>query len=418
MRQIQSSANASNPISTYTFDNGLVLLTEEMDWCESVSYAMYLPCGAIHDPVGRYGLANLTCEMVLRGAGNYGNREFTEAFENLGTERSESVSQSYAVFAAQSLSTNLFPTLDLLADSILRPQLKAEQLPSARQVVIQEILAVEDEPSQQLMIELGKQFFPDPWGRPSFGNVKSVERISLDDIRGFHDKHYRPNGAIFSVAGKFQTETLREKIGELFRDWKAKPQPQIIETVSRNDYVHIPFDSAQTHIGIAYPSVPFGKPDYYSAWSGVSVLNGGLSGRLFTELREKRGLCYVVSASYLTLGGRGCAFCYCGTTAVRASESLNVLCGELTKLQDGITEEELKLLKIRAKSALVVQQESTASRSSSMSRDWHYLERIRTKEEIEKTISGLTTKSINDYLEANPPGPFCIVTLGPQRPVA
>ncbi len=139
-----------------------------------------------------------------------------------------------------------------------------------------------------------------------------------------------------------------------------------------------------------------------------------MSSRLFTEVREKRGLCYTVYASYHTLLDRASVLCYAGTTAERAQETLDVTLGELERLAKGIEANELARLKARVKSSLVMQQESSSSRSSSIARDWYHLGRVRTLEEIGELVDALTCNSINGYLAAHPPRDFTIVTLGPR----
>ena len=137
-----------------------------------------------------------------------------------------------------------------------------------------------------------------------------------------------------------------------------------------------------------------------------------MSARLFTEVREKRGLCYSVYASYHTLRDRGGVFCYAGTTAERAQETLDVTLGELTRLAEGVETQELDRLKARIKSALIMQQESSSARSSSLARDWYHLGRARTLDEVGRRIDELTCASINAYLAEHPPRDFTIVTLG------
>ncbi len=398
----------------HRFANGLVLLAEEMDWCESVSYSLLVPCGSNDDPTEAAGLANFTCEMITRGAGELDNRGLSDAFEFLGSERSESISPSHTAYSAQTMASHLFPTLELTATMVRLPLLPGNQMDAARQVIVQEIAAIEDEPSQKMMLELGRNFFPDPWGRPSCGELATVNRISADAVRGFQRRLYQPDGVILSVAGRFETDELCRVVEELFGDWKPQPHSAPVESDRGKRYVHIPYDSNQTHIGLAFPSIPLEHPDYLAAWSGVNAISGGVSGRLFTEIREKRGLSYAVSASYLTLGGRGCVFCYCGTTAAKARESLDVLTEELRKLESGIDAEELHRVVVRAKYSLVTQQESTAARSSALARDWYHLGRVRTKEEIERNLSALTAERVNAYWAAHPVGPFHVVTLGPE----
>jgi predicted Zn-dependent peptidase len=143
-------------------------------------------------------------------------------------------------------------------------------------------------------------------------------------------------------------------------------------------------------------------------------LSGGMSARLFTEVRERRGLCYSVYASYNSLKHRGGVFCYAGTGAERAQETLEVTLGELLRLEQGVEEHELDRLKARIKSSLVMQQESSSGRSSSLAFDWYHLGRARTLEEIEQIIDGLSSSTINAYLKKNPPKDFTVVTLGPK----
>src|SRR5206468_1576006 len=154
--------------------------------------------------------------------------------------------------------------------------------------------------------------------------------------------------------------------------------------------------------------------DYYSALGAVNVLSGGMSARLFTEIREKKGLCYAVWATYQTLKDRASVVSYAGTTNERAQETLDLMLHELRRLQDGVEDEEVARVQAGLKSSLIMQQESTASRALSLASDWYYLARVRSLEEIRSAIDGLTPAAIVRYLRRCPPRDFSIVTLGPQ----
>src|SRR5690606_38623912 len=175
-------------------------------------------------------------------------------------------------------------------------------------------------------------------------------------------------------------------------------------------------ESNQSHIGLVFPSIPYRHEQYFEAWAAVGVLSGGMSSRLFTEVREKRGLCYTVTASLHTQRDRAGVFCYAGTTAERAQETLDVTHGELVRLGEGVLPGELKRLKARIKSGLIMQQESSAARASSLARDWYHLGRVRPIEELAEKVDHLTAASINEYLSENPPKDFTVVTLG-QEPL-
>ena len=405
----------SDSISCHTFPNGLVLLAEPMAWVESAAFTMMTPAGCVDDPLERSGLTSFTCEMTLRGAGPRDSRRFVQDLDNLGVERSESISDAHTSYCGATLAANLPAALAVFADVVRRPHLPADQLEAGRQGMLQELRAVEDEPSQKVMIELKRRHYPRPWGRPSQGELEALEAITIDEIRGQFARRYHPNGAILAVAGRFEWPRLKETVAELLGGWEPAERPQIVEAPWTRKHEHLPFDSNQTQIGISYESVPYRAPDYFRAWGAVGVLSGGMSARLFTEVRERRGLCYSVYAMYHSLRDRGGVFCYAGTSADRAQETLDVMIGELARLADGVEAHELDRLKARIKSALIMQQESSSARSGAIARDWYHLGRVRSLDEIGRLVDELTCQSINAYLAEHPPGNFTVVTLGPSE---
>jgi predicted Zn-dependent peptidase len=398
----------------HTFANGLVLVAESMPSLESAALSILVPAGCAYDPADRLGTSTMVCEMTLRGAGSRDNRQFVEDLENLGVQRAESVSSSHVSLSAATLASNLPATLSIYADLLLRPHLAAEQLEASRMVAIQELRAIEDDPSHKVLLETRRRHYPEPWGRPSEGEMSGLEAIGVDEIRENYRQLYRPNGTIIGVAGNIDWPLLVDLIGNLLGDWQAMdvPPPTTGSAGAKSD--HLSHESNQTQIGIAYPSVPFSHPDYIQASGAVGVLSGGMSARLFTEVREKRGLCYSVFASYHTLRDRACVMCYAGTTAERAQETLDVTLGEVKRLAKGVEPHELDRLKARVKSGLIMQQESSSARAASIAREWYHLGRVRSMQEIGRLVDALSRESLGRYLAANPPGDFTIVTLGPR----
>ncbi len=401
-------------IDVHSFDNGLTLVAESMDALESASFSFMLQCGAVNDPESLPGLSSLTCELALRGSGESSSRQFIERLDNLGVERHESVGSVQTHYNAAMLSANLSKTLSIYGDLLLHPHMEEEQLPAGKMVLMQEILSLEDDPSRKVIAELRKRFHPHPLGLPGCGTLEGVQSMTIDQIRRQYREFYRPERTILAVAGNFDWNELRDTTAAISERWKAgeATDPTPGETGPRSD--HLPHDSAQTHIAIACPSVPYRDPDYFLAWSGVGILSGGMSSRLFHEVREKRGLCYTVGATYHSHRDRGGIFAYAGTGSKRAQETLDVMIDQMRLLREGITPEELERLKIRAKSALIMQQESSAARSGSVARDWYHLGRVRTFEEIESMIEQLSLDSVNQYLAEHPLSDFHVMTLGPE----
>lgn len=402
-------------ILSHVYSNGLVLLAEPMVSVESVAFTFRVPAGTSVEPTDKGGLAGLTCEMMLRGAGPRDNRQFVTDLDNLGVQRGESVGDAHAVFSGATLARNLSPTLEIYADLTRRPHLPQAGLEPCRLMALQELSAVEDEPAHKVMLELRRRHFPDPWGRSNQGNREALEAMGLADVRGFFERVYRPNGAILGVAGRLDWERLKDDVGRLWGDWPTLEQPDIGEGAAGPHRAHLPHESNQTQIALAYPGVPYQHADYYAASAAVAVLGDGMSSRLFTEVREKRGLCYSVYASYGTLYDRGSVFCYAGTSSERAQETLDVMLREIVRLSEGIEPGELARLKTRVKSSLIMQQESTFARSALLARDWYFLGRVRTLDEVEAIVDALSADEINTYLAAHRPQNFTIVTLGPKE---
>lgn len=402
-------------VLSHQLANGLVLVVEPMDWLDSAAFALLLPAGCKYDPPERLGLASFTCEMVQRGCGSRSSRQFIEDLENLGVDRSASVSNAHTSFGGAMPAERIGDALSIYADLVQRPHLPDQQLEDARMVCWQEVRAIEDDLGQRVMQELRQRYYADPFGRASQGTLEAVEAITLDDIRAHFEATYRPEGAILSVAGNVDWPRLRDEVESLFGSWRPGPSPGLSERPPARGYLHIPHESAQTHVAVAYANVPYSDPDYYQARGAVGVLSDGMSSRLFTEVREKRGLCYTVYASCHSLRDRGAVICYSGTTTERAQETLDVMLAELQRLSQGILPDELARLKARIKSALIMQQESSASRSGSIASDWYFLNRVQTLEQLGRIIDGLSCESINAYLAAHPPADFTVVTLGEKE---
>lgn len=398
----------------HRFDNGLVLLAEPMPWLRSAAFSIVLPAGCQYDPLSRCGLASLTCDMIQRGCGSRDNRKFIEDLEFLGADYGVSASVYHAVIGGTVRSVNLLPTLSIFADLVCQPWLPPEQLDDAKMVCYQEIRSLDDDLAQKAMLALRLRHYGDPLGRNSSGQIQGIEPIVIDEVREFCRSHFRSGQTVISVAGNIDWPRLRDEVGRLFAKMSPGEPPPVVKSPALHGIEHIPFESQQTHICLAYPSVTYSHPDYFLARGAVGVMSDGLSSRLFSEVREKRGLCYTVFATLHSLRDRACLLCYAGTSADRAQETLDVLIQQFRNLRDGITRDELSRLKVQIRSGLIMQQESSRSRASSIAGDWFHLGRVRSLDEVNQRINDLSMEDINDYLRDHPLAHGDLVTLGPK----
>ncbi len=401
-------------IYVHRLKNGLTVIGEEMPWLESVAFSLAVPAGCQYDPQDRSGLANFVCEMVQRGCGQLNSREFIERLESLGIDYGSSASVYHTHFNGAMPAERLGPALQVYRDVLREPWLPEDQLEDGRQVCFQEIRAIDDDLAQRVMLQLRLRQYGQPRGRWSQGTREHVSQISASDIREFYERYYQPDGVILSVAGKLDWPVLVETAEALFGDWDGRAATPIEDCDQVSGSLHIPFESQQSHIGLACPSIPYNHPDYYLARTAVGILSDGMSSRLFAELRERQGLCYTVFASLHSVLNQACVVSYVGTGAERAQQSLDALIEQLVHLREGAAREELDRLKVQIRSSLIMQQESSRLRAGSMAGDWLHLDRVRTRSEIDSHIAGLTIETVNRYLAEHPFTNFNLVTLGPE----
>jgi predicted Zn-dependent peptidase len=405
---------ANQEIHTHSISNGLTVIIEPMTDVQSAAFSLLVPAGSNFDPPGCAGAAAVLCDWILRGAGSRDSRQLSNELDSLGLQRNEGVGNSHVSFTGATLAESLPQALRLYADVVRSPHLPGDQFEAARTGVEQSLRAMEDEPRQKVMIELRRRCYESPWGIPSEGTLEGVANLTPEIVRDHFERCAGPRDAILGIAGKVDARPLVALVEDLFGDWMAKPAPDFTTGPRGPARDHIHHDSTQTQIGIAYDSVPYRDPGYYAAWAAVSVLSGGMSSRLFTEVREKRGLCYSVFAMLNSLRDQGRILCYAGTTVERAQETLDVTLAELIRLREGISEDELDRCKARAKSSLIMQQESSSSRASSIARDWYHLGRIETLDEVREKIEALTVDDLLKEIAEHPAKDFTILTLGPE----
>jgi predicted Zn-dependent peptidase len=407
-------AFVAQDVYQHTFPNGLTLLAERMEHVRSAAVNVLVPAGCVYDPLDQLGLGAMLADLITRGAGNRDSRELTLALDNLGLDRSESVGGLHTRFYGATLARNLPAALEIYADIIRRPHLPDDEMDAVRSLALQDLQGLEDEPRQKVLIELRKRHHPAPLSNDRRGTVEGVNAVTPESMRTHYRKHFQPAGMIMSVAGSVEWEPLRDQVGRLFGDWQGEAPPAKIAGPSRSGFDHVSKEATQTQIAIAYASVPIGHADYYAALGAINVLSGGMSSRLFTQVREERGLCYSIWATYQSFKDRASVIAYAGSTNERAQETLDVTLRELKRLREGIEDDELDRVKAGLKSSLIMAEESTSSRAGSLASDWYYLGRVRSTDEIQKAIDGMTPKTLLEHVERYPAKDFCIVTLGPQ----
>jgi len=394
--------------------NGLAVLAQPMGHVRSVAINLLIPAGFIHEAKGEEGIGNVLCEMLQRGAGKLDSRAFAQALDRLGIDLNCSVGPHHLRIGATGLADKLPEILSFMRDIVLHPKLPSAELSAAKALALQELLGLDDDPRGQALVELRRHHFPHPYSNNRYGSEEGIKGITHASLKAHWEKFGHAKGSILSVAGLIEADKVRDLAEKYFGDWAPGKEHLIKPSKSGPTVTHLAKDTQQTQIALAWNSVSPSHGDYYQAQGAVQVLSGGMSSRLFTEVREKQGLCYAVWASYVPLIDRGAIFCYAGTTNDRAHLTMEAVKKEIRRLKDGITKEEVERVKVGLKTSLLMQEDSSAARSSSMASDWFYLGRIRPLEEIEGAVAALTPKSILEFLAKSIPGELTQVTIGPD----
>lgn len=398
----------------HRFPNGLTLVAEHMPAVKSAAFSLLLPAGAIHDPADRLGTAGLLSEWMMRGAGRRDSRALIEDLDNLGVTYRVSAQSVHLGVTAATLGRNLIPALTILSDVVRRPHLPDGDFESVQALALQGLRSLEDDPGSKVLVELRRRHFPEPWGRHTLGTPEGVAALTPESVRAFHQQHVHPAGAILAAAGDIDWSGLVEAVGTLLGEGPPRPEAALAPGHAGPPRDHILKSTEQVQIALAVPIVPLPHPDAYQARAAAAILGGYSSARLFTEVREKRGLCYTVSAAYESYRDRAALVCHAGTSADRAQQTLDVMLAEIERLAAaGVDAEELDTMRAGLKSSWIMQQESSLARSSQIASDLYYLGRVRSLDEIAAALDALTPDSVSRFCRDLPRDRMTILTLGP-----
>ncbi len=410
-------------IDKYILKNGMVVLGEPMEAVKSVAFGFMLSAGAALLPEGCCGASNVIADWIFRGAGDKNSRELGDALDGLGLHRASSLGSSHITIGAALEAGNLAKAIDLYADIILEPSLREDQFEPARQLAVDGVRSLDDEPRQKVMLKLREQFYPYPLGRSTVGEIDELKVLTAERTKQLIKDNINLSQTIFAVAGKYDFDFICRQMEDLFdmsvehRETTNERREMRDEGRTRSKYLHIENEGAQVHIGLMTEMVKPTDENYYDARVAVSVLSGGMSARLFTEVREKRGLCYAIGARYHGLKEAAGIMCYAGTTPEKAQETLDVVIGEFNRLGEGITEEEIDRAKVGLKSTLILQSESSSSRAGTIGSDYYMLGRVRSLDEIKSRIEQATVDSVLGFLRNHKFEDFTVVTIGPRQVV-
>ncbi|MGI8650090.1 MAG: M16 family metallopeptidase [Rubrobacter sp.] len=379
-----------------TLDSGLRVFSEPLGEATSISLGVWIRAGSRDEQPKVAGISHLMEHMLFKGTPEMNALQVAEAFEGIGAQENAATGEEYTVLYARFLPENLERALDIMADMIQNPTLA--DLEREREVIVEEIRMYEDRPDQMADEHLSSLIFHnDSLGRPIIGSAETVRGVDHDTLSGFHDETYNTSNVFIIGAGKLDSDEFEKMVADKFaklptgKPFVREARPEV--PVDRFFYKEK--ESEQYHVSIGSLGIPSASEDRFAMASLNNVLGGGMSSRLFQEVREKRGLAYAVFSYHQGYSDTGASKMYVGSTTGNVEEAVKVIADQVYGLQEAkVTDEELARTKQQLKSSTLLALESTAARMNRIGRSVINESELLTPEEISSRIEAVTADDI------------------------
>ncbi|MBI2236297.1 MAG: insulinase family protein [Magnetospirillum sp.] len=349
--------------------SGLRIVTDPMATVETVSLGVWVDAGTRHERPDVNGVSHLLEHMAFKGTERRSARVIAEEMDAVGGHLNAYTSRDHTAYYAKILKEDVALALDVLADILQHSAMDSEELSREQAVVVQEIAQAIDTPDDIIFDHVQAVAFPgQSLGRPVLGTEELVRGMTRDTVLGYMRHHYSAPRMVLSAAGRLEHDALVEAAAKAF---SALPVPGTAATDACR-YVGGDFredrDLEQVHVVVGFDGVSYSDPDYYTASVLSTLLGGGMSSRLFQEVREKRGLVYSIYSFVSSYDDGGLFGVYAGTGEDEVAELIPVMCDEIVKVAGGVAEDELLRARAQLKASILMSLESTTTRCEQLAR--------------------------------------------------
>ncbi|NKB22254.1 MAG: insulinase family protein [Alphaproteobacteria bacterium] len=394
--------------------NGLTVVTDRLDTVETVSLGVWVQAGARFETAANNGVSHLLEHMAFKGTARRSARDIAEEIEAVGGHLNAFTSREITAFHATTLKDNVDVAIDIIGDILQNSVFDQQELERERAVVLQEIGQAFDTPDDVVFDHFQSTAFPDqPLGRPVLGPPEIVSSMTRDTLMGYMGTHYTPPRMIFAAAGKLDHDAIVAMVEGQFAGIDAGDVEQPAAALYQGGDRRETRDLEQVHFVLGFESAGFHDPDYYAIAVAASTLGGGMSSRLFQEIREKRGLVYSIYGFNSAYSDGGLFGIYAGTGEDGLAELVPVLCNELIKSTSSIEEKELGRARAQMRTGIVMSLESTAARAEQIARQIAVFGRVMPIEELIEKVEALSCadieRAISRLLSSKP----TVAAIGP-----
>ena len=375
--------------------SGLTVITDTMPHLETAALGVWAGVGGRDEKPNEHGISHLLEHMAFKGTTRRSSREIVEEIEAVGGDLNAGTSTETTAYYARVMKADVPLALDVLSDILANPSFVPDELEREKSVIVQEIGAAQDTPDDVVFEHLNELCYPDqPMGRSLLGTAKTLKGFNRDTLRGYLSTHYRGPDMVVAAAGAVDHKRVVEEVTQRFASFEGapapKPQPAMFGK-GGSRVVHRELE--QAHLTLALEGVPQTDLSLFSLQVFTNTLGGGMSSRLFQEVREKRGLCYSIYTFHAPYTDTGFFGLYTGTDPGDAPEMMEVIVDVINDAVETLTEAEIARAKAQMKAGLLMALESCSSRAEQLARHVLAYGRPLTVEELVARIDAVSVES-------------------------
>jgi predicted Zn-dependent peptidase len=396
--QTIEEAQKGRDIATTLLANGVRVITEQMAHVRSVSLGVWIGTGSRCESADQNGISHFIEHMVFKGTSNRSAEQIARSVDSIGGGLDAFTAKEMVSYNTKVLDEHLPLAFDVLADLVRNPLFREEDIEKEKGVILEELKMEVDNPEYLLHEVFCSNFWKDhPIGKPILGTKETVRKFDRRMIHDYYRQYYSPSNILITAAGNLNHDSLVELARQHFEDLPVngkllpdRPPVPHARLVFRNKT-----SLEQTHLYMGVPAYPFPHEMRFPCYALNTVLGGGMSSRLFQNIREKQGLAYAVYSELSMYRDTGCMAIYAGTSVENAAKVVDSIVKELRELKaNPVPEEELRRAKDHLKGSFMLGLESTFSRMSNLARQEMYFKRFFTLDEMIQSIEEITAEQV------------------------
>jgi predicted Zn-dependent peptidase len=376
-------------------DNGLTVVTDRMGSVESVALGVWVDAGTRHEAPAINGVSHLLEHMAFKGTKRRTAQGIAEEIEAVGGSINAYTAREHTAYYARILKEDAGLAVDIIADILQNSLLDTEELAREQTVVVQEIGQAIDTPDDIIFDHFQATAYPDQaLGQPVLGTADLVRGMTRETVAGYMGEHYSAGSMILAAAGRIDHDALVAAAAEGFSGLRTGTRPAKQAARYKGGLYREERDLEQVHLVLGFDGVAYEDPDYYAATVLSTLLGGGMSSRLFQEVREKRGLVYSIYSFASSYDDGGLFAIYAGTSADDCQTVIPLICDEIVKVTDDVGEAEVQRARAQLKAGILMSLESTSSRCEQLARHMQVHGQPQSVESIVAKVEAVDVKAV------------------------